>query len=280
MAEYKMEELLPIVGQLAEKYTGYEHTSITYEKAEQLMEAVLYCIEEMKTSRENAVDTMAKLDAQQAYEIGKNCVEEKVKTSLKMYNEIISQFEDYGNVCLGDTVRKGLPQFFKWYDVQFQPQNTILTLDYPVLRDISQYVGIDKIYCYLCCIRIEQKFLRTFPENFVKGVLLHYNCDYINMTENLCEILLETFLGCALIRKTVAETNFEFSAKEYSRLETLLLQCDLDSIKKNLKEITQIWINQYYENDKELFCYFLAPLDGIAIRLRNAAENHVLDKIL
>lgn len=42
--EYTMEELVPVVGKLAEKYTAYESTSITYEKAEQLMGAVLYCI--------------------------------------------------------------------------------------------------------------------------------------------------------------------------------------------------------------------------------------------
>ncbi len=45
---YRMEELIPIVGRLAEKYTGFESSSITYEKAGQLMEAVLYCIHETK----------------------------------------------------------------------------------------------------------------------------------------------------------------------------------------------------------------------------------------
>ena len=35
--DYEMEELVPIVGKLAEKYTSHESTSITYEKAEQLM---------------------------------------------------------------------------------------------------------------------------------------------------------------------------------------------------------------------------------------------------
>ena len=39
---YEMEELVPIVGKLAEKYTSRESTSIPYEKAEQLMGAVLY----------------------------------------------------------------------------------------------------------------------------------------------------------------------------------------------------------------------------------------------
>ena len=31
--DYEMEELVPIVGKLAEKYTSHESTSITYEKS-------------------------------------------------------------------------------------------------------------------------------------------------------------------------------------------------------------------------------------------------------
>lgn len=48
--DYQMEELLPIVSELAQKYTGYESTSITYEKAQSLMEAVLFCLSEYNSS--------------------------------------------------------------------------------------------------------------------------------------------------------------------------------------------------------------------------------------
>ena len=47
---YEMEELLPIVAELAEKYTSKESTSVSYEKANQLMEAVLYCIHQCEDS--------------------------------------------------------------------------------------------------------------------------------------------------------------------------------------------------------------------------------------
>ena len=40
---YAMEELVPIVGKLAERYAACGHTSMPYGQAEQLMEAVLYC---------------------------------------------------------------------------------------------------------------------------------------------------------------------------------------------------------------------------------------------
>ena len=62
--DYEMEELVPIVGKLAEKYTSHESTSITYEKAEQLMGAVLYCIHELWESSGNAPSLNKKLSAE------------------------------------------------------------------------------------------------------------------------------------------------------------------------------------------------------------------------
>ena len=47
---FDMEELLPIVAQLAEQYTAYESTSVSYERAEVLMSAVIYCIDEYDAS--------------------------------------------------------------------------------------------------------------------------------------------------------------------------------------------------------------------------------------
>ena len=80
--DYEMQELVPIVAKLAEQYTGFESTSITYEKAEQLMEAVLYCIHEMETAGKNTLSAGEKIPAQQAYELGRKLVEQKTKAAL------------------------------------------------------------------------------------------------------------------------------------------------------------------------------------------------------
>ena len=160
---YRMEELVPIVGELANQYNGYEDTSVTYEKAQQLMGAVLYCIREAVQAEENAVASKEKMPARQMYENGVKAVEEKVKEALKMYNQLLPEFDSYGNRCLYDTVVKGLPEFFKWYDVRFHPQDTILTLDYPILKDISGYTGIDAVYEFIRSVKKEQDFLKRFP---------------------------------------------------------------------------------------------------------------------
>lgn len=194
---YEMEELVPIVARLAEEYTAFESTSIPYEKAEQLMGAVLYCIHETAWSGKHLPVSEEKLSARQAYEAGRICVEEKAKQALALYHEILPGFVSFGNRCLEETFTKGIPEFFRWYDIKFNPQDTILTLDYPVLKDISGLTGIDKIYEFLKCIRLEQKFLQSFPEEYIMGILekyakrIHADLDVSqDLVENICEIVL------------------------------------------------------------------------------------------
>ncbi len=43
--DYEMDELFPIISRLSKKYTHNESTSVTYERAQELLAAVLYCLE-------------------------------------------------------------------------------------------------------------------------------------------------------------------------------------------------------------------------------------------
>ena len=85
-----MRKKIPVVAKLAERFTGNEHTSITYEKAQDLMGAVLYCIEEYdKYGQESGNDAVgaeralrkAGMDiaAPQAYEAGRKLVTARVE---------------------------------------------------------------------------------------------------------------------------------------------------------------------------------------------------------
>ncbi len=86
--KYKMEELVPLVAELTEKYTGFESTSVTYEKAEQLMGAVLYCIRETECGQEEALASEEKIPARRAYKLGYELVKQKVELALQLYHEI------------------------------------------------------------------------------------------------------------------------------------------------------------------------------------------------
>ena len=276
--DYEMEELVPIVGKLAEKYTSHESTSITYEKAEQLMGAVLYCIHELWESSGNAPSLNKKLSAQRAYEMGAAYVRDKTGKALDLYNRILPEFCHYENKCLYDTFVKGIPEFFKWYDVQFEPQNTILTLDYPLLKDISEYTGIDKIFEFIKAIGLEQKFLKLFPAGYVINILSKDNRNWQESMDNICEILFIHVIGHIILGKSL--TVIELEEDDYSYMQKIFKQATLEDIKKQLTTALEIFIKNYYENDRELLNYLSGAISGIVVRLKNAADNKVLGNII
>jgi len=199
---YEMQDLVPIVAGLAEEYTGYEHSSVTYEKAQMLMEGVLYCIAEYESSfaregrgKEGVLLRQNKISPKEACERGRELVLEKVKRLRESYNGLIADFQDYGLICLRDTVVKKIPLFFLYYDVKYAPQETVLTLDYPVLKDLRELSGADAVWEYLKCIAIEQKFLQKIPTALIRKTLREYHEEYEKLIENICGIVLRGILA-------------------------------------------------------------------------------------
>lgn len=192
--DYSMEELLPLVAELSSRYTGFEHTSITYEKAHMLMEAVLYCIREYQETRGSGL-LASRISAKEAYQYGQELVIRKTQQLRCLYNRLILNFEDYGLACLRDTVVTGIPLFLSKYDFTFAPQETIITLDYPVSKDLGKRSGIDLVLEYLECIDREQRFLQRFDTGYVIEQLLAYHPDYECLIENIYDIVLSDMVG-------------------------------------------------------------------------------------
>lgn len=258
--EYGLEELASVVSRLAESSVGYEHTSLTYERVERLMEAVLYCIHEWEQQEGSAV-LAAGMTAQQAYEAGAACVREKVGKALELYHGMLPGFVWYGNRCLYDTVIRGMPEFFKWYDVRLDPQNTILTLDYPVLRDMSGMAGIDRIYEYLVCIDLEQRFLRVFPEAYMVGVLTAHDGRYRDMIGNLCEIVLADVLGHVLAGSMLDGNSL--TDVDRRRVQAGLMEADLAAVQTRLTQVTERFVREYCGDERELAVYLTGAIGGI-----------------
>lgn len=111
VAIYSMEELIPIVEKLTEQFTSNESSSVTYERARQFMEAVIYCIAHCNNEMENRL-IASELSAEMAYRIGCEAVMSKVKRTQEKYNQLLKFFDDYGNRNYRDTVERALSGFF------------------------------------------------------------------------------------------------------------------------------------------------------------------------
>lgn len=202
-SDYTLEELLPLLSRLAEKYTSFESSSITNECAQTLMEAIFYCIREYEDSIEmdgEILDSFSKTDtkiqknekipAADAYQRGYKLVVQKAKAANQLYNKIMENFSDYGNLALHDTMVEEMPKFFLHYDARFAPHKDHLLLAYPVIEPLEKISGIDRVYRYLCHIQKEQKFLSKFPEGYVQEVCRAYHEEYEELFISLTEIII------------------------------------------------------------------------------------------
>lgn len=273
--KYEIEDLIPLVGYLAQKYTSGESTSVTYEKAEQLMEAVLYCIREAERETEHAVLVPERMKAEKMYHIGAEVVERKTKTALKLYHQILAEFHSYENQCLQDTMTKGIPEFFKWYDVQFAPQETILTLDYPVMKELSAYTGIDCIFQWLVCVQYEQSFLRLFPETDIISMLLHYDEEYRENIINLAEIVLFNFAGHLFAEKPLMKQ--QFSKTDYDKIKTVFQKESREDLKKEFQLALKLFLKGSGEEEPEILSYLADASEEILVRMENASQNAKLE---
>ncbi len=200
MTRYKMEEVLPLLEERVRRYTHNESTSVTYEKARQLMESLLYCLEEGENG--NGMDIMAgEGDVKTAFTLGLARKKEKIKLAEELFEKIRKDFHSYHNHGYEETVMKGMPAFFLRYDIEFDGKNHLLTLDYPLFLEIEELTGIDLIYAYLKAARIEQDFLKHFPTLSVEEILRGFNGKYEEAYFNISEIVLYKALGCIMVKR-------------------------------------------------------------------------------
>lgn len=277
---YDIDELVPIVAWLTEKYTSKESTSVSYSTARQLMGAVIYCIREFEVTEgleTTALNLGGRQMAKDAYEKGYELVIEKVNQTKKMYDTMQQSFQAYGNLNYFDTAVKGIEGFLKCYDARYNPQNNIITMDYPVLMRLDQMCGVDLINRYLNCIRLEQLFLSQLPESFIRSALERYHCDYEDLFINICSIVLHNVLCCMIAEKKMIEmkiSEMKFTEKEYAEIKKFALQGTVQELKGRLLKLTEVLVEKGYYNSRELLSYLQADLSDFAVELRNMASNN------
>ncbi|MDE5824680.1 MAG: hypothetical protein K2H91_08370 [Lachnospiraceae bacterium] len=275
---YDLNELVPVVAMLTRQYTGIESSSVTYEKANQLMEAVLYCIREVEQSGE-AVLVSQQQSAMQAYKTGARLVRKKTEELFIFYECHKQEFHAYGNGCLADILQKGIPTFFQYYDEKYDPQNTILTLDYPIFVDLSAYQGIDCVDLYVRNLAEEQRFLAKFGENYVRSVLCAFPEDYEELSENIAGIVFGNIIGHLTAGKKLTEA---LCNADLQRIYGFYAECEREGkgrFQVRVSESAEAFLLQYYAGMKQLQRYMMTGLTDILTRIETAAAYENLDKV-
>ena len=244
------------------------------------MEAVLYCIRECDRMGSNS-PAAGEVPVRTLYEQGYRLVIEKEKRMRECYDTVLDSFCDYGNRCLRDTVTKGMPEFFKRYDPLYHPQDTLLTLDYPVLTRLERKCGVDAAAAYMDCIRLEQVFLRQFDRDYVESILIFYakgreNAAY--MVENIVSLVLQNTVGHLLLAKPLSETGF--TPDDCRRLADRILTQTKEQLKTGIGLAIDRLTAQCAGDAQALAVYLKQEADNLAARLANGAAHGVMENVV
>lgn len=275
MINFSMEELLPVVAWLTEKYTSKESTSVSYDRARQLMEAAIYCIKHFDGQGKIVSDKGVSVN--DIYKAGYENVKHKVKKTQEAYQEMMTKFKAYGNENYYDTVTKAIPGFFRYYDTRFAPQETIITMDYPTICTIVNCSGIDAIEKYVEYISYEQRFMGVLPQEYVQEVLSGYQANYKKQFYNVCSIVLRHVLGNALIGKTLGQVTLE---EDYKVFQTIVIQHERKWLEEIFYKILKKLIEEKYNSDRLLEDYLKADIEDFVAETQVAARNNCIKKVV
>ena len=272
---YRIENLLPIVAGLARKYTSGESSSVSYETANRLMDAVLYCIGECHETSGNAPRGGEPPDEALLYRRGAALVLEKVYEAKSVYERIIGVFDDYGCKNYGDTIKRGIPAFFVRYDPVFAPGDHLLALDYPLLCGNPPLRGIDLILEYLRGIQLEMCFLGCFDTEAVRRLLRRVSPQYRELyLDNLCEPVLLCAAMCALAGRPQAD--LELSGTDLAKIQELFQ----DKRPADASPVLRAAIRTALRRMPGAAGYFERAADGLALRIVNGAAHGGLENVL
>ena len=267
MNDYQMEELIPIVAGLTQEYTSKQSTSVSYDRARQLMEAVIYCIN--LNEEGNQLAKAEAMTAKEAYALGFEILLTKVKKAQHAYNEMIVNFEAYENENYYDTVTKAISVFFIYYDVKFAPQETIITMDYPTICPVNQLVGISAIEKYIDYISIEQAFLGALPKEFVIQTLTNYQASYRKQFYNICNIVLRHILKYMLIGKKLGTV---LTQEDYGKIKHIISLKNKTELKAIFSDFLEKLVCEKYNNNLRMFDYLKRDIEDFVVEVKCSKE--------
>lgn len=274
--EYTIEDLLPIVAKLTEKYTSKESSSVTYETARMLMETVIYCINEAEAEYDSSIVDEKQPNLSLLYERGLDLVIEKTKEAKNLYDRIIDNFENYGCVNYSDTILKGMPAFFTCYDAKFHPQNHILTLDYPLIIDLPNLCGIDLILAYLKGVLLEKHFLHCFDRFTIRNLLINIIPDYQTLYfDNLSYPVLLNAVGRSIVKKPLKTLLLKYS--DCDLIKAYFNGDDVYAMEQKIKLLIQTIVSPLGDDIAQI--YFAKAAKDYAARIQMGIQYGTLDRI-
>ena len=179
------------------KYCKGLSTSVTVEVGEQLLEAIYYTIDANFANNfnmEKAVDLFKKNSIKDLYEEGERKLKDLFDETRDLYERVCENKYDTELIAYNDTLIEEFGKSFDVYDMDFNPQDIDISVDYPLIFGDLDQRGIYYVKNYLETIEIENMFCNCFDNRDVETLLdinaKRYKLNYRDLLTNVFEMAI------------------------------------------------------------------------------------------
>ena len=228
-----------ILKDLIMRYTKGESTSVTVEKAEKFIIGIWYTIDAYMKTFENleiAIDTLKKEEISYIYERGKGVLKEDFKITEKLYEKTLKN-QICTDLMAYNTTLSGIENFFKYYDLEFEPDENAADIDYPLIFDDWDMVGLYYMKNYLWNLYVENEICNKFDNKDIHKILKTYGdiykIDYRDLLINIFEMTINNAVFSILCNSN----SLEIEKEEFEKLNNNLKKITTEEVRELIEEI-------------------------------------------
>lgn len=280
LSEREKEKLLSELWELlkiqADKYNGIDSTSMPIEKAQDILQSLLYTI---GVAVDNGIseDEVLNGDLSHLIDRGQNILKEKKKTVKVELKLMCRELPEINNVYYLSTL-KNIGVFFKNYNIYYEAHNIPCSIDYWPLCPISEKVkGISYIEEFIARIQIENDFLNCFEQSKLISLYRRFMPGYSGALFNLCEPVLSNAIGLGMLEQDIH--NLNVSAARRNDIFHLLFGKSQDEIQTIIEQAVLFVCEKLGMTERREQNYLVNAASGMSARVSEALEQQDLSNI-
>ncbi|WP_277679339.1 DUF6179 domain-containing protein [Gracilibacillus dipsosauri] len=269
-------EIMQILQQLIRKHTQGESTSVTSDKAQGIMVSLMYAMDAYTlhfNEPEEAISHLNTDSVKKIHEKGLELLSQYFEQSKQLYQEVVEMQLDVPVDAYNMTIDESLPVFMNHYDIVFEAQNTMASIDYPLAIDDMRLQGVFYMKQYLERLLMETKFCHLFSHSDLMYVLKNFGkkhrFNYQIELFNIFELIINNAVFSLLAGGKANEVRI--SDFQYEQLNRMFTTCDADQRIRLIHEAFSR-LQEELQTDQALNHYIDLYRDELIQRVNNATE--------
>lgn len=247
------EKIGEILKELIINLTKGESSSITVEKAEKLIIGIWYTIDAYMNSLDNielSIEALKNEEVSFIYKNGKEILKKDFINVKNLYEEVL-QSRVLTNLDAYNDTLKGIGDFFKLYNLDYEPDECDANIDYPLAFDDWNVKGLYYMKNYLWNLYLENNICNKFENEDINLILKSYgennDINYRDLLINIFEMSITNLVFAKLINKN----SLQIKNEEFEILNEKLKNLKEGQIEITIKEIIEKIISDYNFNEFE-----------------------------